>query len=185
MLLLTLPYKASAISAAIKKKYPYTLLTNDYGILNDLDLDTRKSGVNPAPFLPKEGEGIGYIYWQCFPRDRVSLSLEDIGYSSEDIGGDENYGSLSISVSSESGLHKYCMRRMWPVSGYEERFNLWIRLMKDQKYVCFSGGFFGKEDSMINGKKQKTYSWVFDKIKTKKGCDSYFERDCYVEKSKG
>lgn len=167
---------AYAINHACKEKYPYTVLTNDYGILKEKDLDSLRDGVRPPPFLPKKG--CCYIYWQCFPRDKISIDLKDMGYSSKDIGGDENYSNLKITVSKGSGtFHEYTMRRVWPTSTYEENFNLWIKLMKDEKYVCLSGTFIDSEERILQGQKQKIYSWIFDKMKTKKGCDSYFTGD--------
>ncbi len=178
LILLFFPFIAFAINAVTKQKYPYSVLTNDYGILNEIDLDSYKDGVKPPSSLPKEG--FGYIYWQCFPRDAVSINLEDMGYSSEDIGRNENDGDIKITVIRRSGVfHEYVMRRMWPVSGYEKKFNLWIKLMKNEKSVCLAGSFVHREDRVVSGKKQRIYLWVFDKIKTKKGCDSYFEDGCH------
>lgn len=166
------PYSFAAISADEQKKYPSSLLTNDYGILNEKDLDTYKKGVRPPPFLPKGGNG--YIYWQCFPRDSISISLKDMGYSSEDIGWEENYSDLRILISDESsGYHEYSIRKVWPTSAYEYRFKLWLKLMKNQKYVCLAGNFVNREEkanSVIT-------RWIFEKIKTKKGCDSYFKEN--------
>ena len=180
ILLCFFSFKVGAINAVIKQKYPYSVLTNDYEILNEVDLDSYKDGVKPPPSLPKEG--FGYIYWQCFPRDHVSINLEDMGYSSEDIGRDENYGDLKITVFSKSGVfHEYVTRKMWPISSYEEKFNLWIKLMKGEKYVCLAGSFIYREDRVVRGQEQQIYSWVFEKIKTKKGCDSYFEGGCHRE----
>lgn len=168
-----LSYKTDAINHTCKQKYPYTVLTNDYGILKEEDLNSLRDGVRPPPFLPKKG--YGYIYWQCFPRDNISIDLKDMGYSSKDIGGDENYSNLKITVSNGSGTyHEYTMRRVWPTSTYEKSFNLWIKLMKGEKYVCLAGNFIDSEDRTLHGQKQKIYSWVFDKVKTKKGSDSYF-----------
>jgi hypothetical protein len=173
-----LPYRIDAGGATLGQKYPYSILTNDYGILNEMDLNTHKDGTNPPPFLPKEG--FGYIYWQCFPRDYLSINLEDLGYSSEDIGWNENYGDLKITVSNKTGTsHEYVMRRSWTVSGYEKRFDLWIKLMKGEKYVCLAGRFINRKDKVEHGKKHHIYSWVFEKLKTKKGCDSYFDDECY------
>lgn len=172
-LLIIFSSTSAAITAPIKKKYPYSVLTNDYGILNEKDLDTYKMGVKPPPFLPKEG--YGYLYWQCFPRDRVSISLKDMGYTSEDIGGEENYSVLKIMISDDSsGYHEYSMRRVWPTSTYEHRFKLWLKLMKNEKYVCLLGDFVNRET--IKG--AVSQHWIFEKIKTKKDCDSYFAGDC-------
>jgi hypothetical protein len=173
-LLINTPYDALAISKEAQKKYPYSVLTNDYGILNEKDLDTYKMGVKPPPFLPKGP--YGYLYWQCFPRDRISISLKDMGYTSEDIGGEENYSVLKIMISDDSsGYHEYSMRRVWSTSTYEDRFKLWLKLMKNEKYVCLLGDFVNRET--IKG--VVSQHWVFEKIKTKKGCDSYFANDCH------
>ncbi len=167
-------YRADALNAAARQKYPYELLTDDYEILKEEDLNTYKEGVRPAPFSPKEG--FGYIYWQCFPRDHVSINLEEMGYSSEDIGWHENYSNLKITAYSKPGVfHDYIMRRPWPVTIYEKRFNLWIKLMKGEQYVCLAGSFIKHEEVIKNGAKQQLYLWEFDKIKTKKGSDSYFK----------
>lgn len=174
LLLIIFSYNAVAITIATQKKYPYSVLTNDYGILNEKDLDTSKEGVKPPPFLPKEG--YGYLYWQCFPRDRISIGLKDMGYTSEDIGGEENFSDLRIMISDESnGYHEYSMRRVWPTSSYEERFKVWLKLMKNQKYVCLLGDFVYRREKS-NG---VVSSWIFEKIKTKKGSDSYFKNACH------
>lgn len=162
-----------AISKGAQKKYPYSVLTNDYGILNEKDLDTLKLGVKPPTFLPEEGHS--FLYWQCFPRDRISISLKDMGYTSEDIGGKENYSALKIMVSNDSNAyHEYSMRRVWATSTYADRFNLWLKLMRNEKYVCLLGDFVYRKK--IKG--AITQYWIFEKIKTKKGCDSYFAGDC-------
>jgi hypothetical protein len=46
--------------------------------------------------------------------------------------------------------------------------------MKHQKYVCLEGMFIKIESSTQNNPKQLTYLWAYEKIKTKKGCASYF-----------
>ncbi len=70
-------------------------------------------------------------YWQCFPRDRISISFKDMGYTSEDIGGEENFSDLRIMISDDSsGYHEYSMRRVLPTSTYEHRFKSWLKLMK-------------------------------------------------------
>jgi hypothetical protein len=100
-----------------------------------------------------------------------------MGYTSEDIGGEENYSVLKIMVSDDSsGYHEYSMRRVWPTSTYEDRFNLWLKLMKNEKYVCLLGDFVYREEKT---KGVVSQHWVFEKIKTKKGCDSYFAGDCH------
>ena len=105
----------------------------------------------PAPFSPKDPPG--YVYWQCFSRDYLRINLEDLGYTSEDIGGKENYSGLKITASNNPDIsHEYVMRRIWPLSTYEKKFDLWIKLMKGEKYVCIAGEFFNCKDKRVHGK---------------------------------
>lgn len=177
MLLLSPAEIAWSIDKNIKNKYPTILLTEDYDILSENDLASYTWGIKPVPFSIKEHSD--YQYWQCFPRDRVSMILKDKGYSSEDIGWKENYGDLQIEVWLDGLIsHQYFMRRPSSVSGYEEVFNRWQNLMKNEKYVCLGGRFSHYEEKIENGLKKKIYSWTFDRIKTKNGCDSYFINQC-------
>ena len=50
--------------------------------------------------------------------------------------------------------------------------------MKNEKYVCLAGSVGQTDKKIKNNKIYITYSWVFEKIKKKKGCDSYFEKRC-------
>ena len=170
-----------SIDKNIKNKYPTVLLTEDYGILSENDLASYTWGIKHLPFSTKQQSH--YQYWQCFPRDRVCMTLKDKGYSSEDIDWQENYGDLQIEVSLDGNIsHLYYMRRMSPVSGYEEIFNRWQKLMNKEKYVCLGGRFSGYDEKIENEQKQKIFSWVFEMIKTKKGCDSYFQNECTHER---
>jgi len=173
IILLAFHNNASAISDALKKKYAHSLLTDDYHLLDESDLDSLKDGVYPPTCPPKEG--FGYIYWQCFPRDDVTTTLEDEGYSSEDFGWEDNYGHAKITAHANSGIiHEYVMRRTWTTNEGQRRFDLWLKLMKNQKYVCLAGSYITKENNVIKGKKQQKYIWVFEKLKTRRGRDSYF-----------
>src|SRR5579863_3599496 len=87
--------KVGAVTAEVKKKYPYPLLTEDYSILTENDLAAYTWGMKPRPFSEKEDSG-GYNYWQCFSRDAVSITLKDTGNSSEDIGWKDTLSELII-----------------------------------------------------------------------------------------
>lgn len=77
-----------AIDNSIRQKYPNILLTDDYGILNENDLASHTWDVKPAPFSIKKEHACNY--WQCFPRDHISITLEDKGYSASELGWDDN-----------------------------------------------------------------------------------------------
>ncbi len=177
-ILIFFSYTVLASNATIRNKYPNSVLSNDHGVLKEIDLDSSRDGVYPPPpFSPKQP--LSSIYWHCFPRENITIDLRDFGYTSTDIGGDENYATLEITASNQSDItHEYFMRRMWPTSGYQARFNTWLRLMKGEKTVCIAGSLAKSEERTVSGKVRTIYSWVFVKLKTNKGCDSYFQGAC-------
>ena len=166
-----------SLGAHVQQKYPNVLLTADYGILDENDLAAYTWDIKPIPFSAEQGTD--YNYWQCFPRDHVALTLEDFGYSSEDIGGIDNYGYLYIKARSKNLIsHEYFMRRPTAIDDEQETFNRWQKLMKNEKYVCLAGRVGHHEKKTTDNKIYVTYFWTFDRIKTKKGCDSYFANQC-------
>jgi len=166
--------KSSAVSISAQKKYPNVLLSNDYDILNENDLGDFSWGFpknKRSPFNPK---GIGGNYWQCFPRESIKITLQDSGFSTDDLGWKDNIGDLKIEVWVNKNLvHEYGMRKLLSITDFEKRFNKWQKIMKDEKYVCLAGDFVNYEHKNENGIERDVYGWIFEKIKTKKGCDSY------------
>lgn len=157
-------------------------MTEDYGILNENDLATYVGRVNSAPFSEKTSHG--FDYWQCFPRDQVSVKFEDLGYSTEDHGWTDTLANMEFSIWIKKGVfHEYAMRRVWLVKDSIKDFNHWHKLMKGEKYICLNGYFVSREEEMRQGKKVIVYGWIFDKIKTKKGCAAYFDGDCDEKKN--
>jgi hypothetical protein len=110
------------------------------------------------------------VYWQCFPRENITIILKDKGYSNEDVCWKDTMADLEIIISPGKGVHhKYEMTRSWTVADYQRDFNTWRKLMKNERYVCISGNFVSREVVPADREKQDTYYWIFDKIKTKKG----------------
>jgi hypothetical protein len=166
--------EVNAISVDIKKKYPYPLLTDDYGILNKNDIAAYTWGLKPRQFTA-EGPSGEYTYWQCFPRKSITVTLKDTGQTASEFGKD-NIADLQIRVSVKPDLiHQYNMRARWGVMEFEKRFNKWQKIMKNEKYICLAGSFMFRENEVENGKVRERYAWVFEKMKTKQGCDSYFD----------
>ena len=166
LFLLILSSKAFSISLAAKKKYPYPLLTNDYGILNEQDLARYAYGIPPRPFNLKDSGA--YNYWQCFPRNKVSITLTDFCCSTEDVGWKDTISEKIRIYVTPTIIHEYQMRRPWPFSEDLPRFKLWHKLMSDQKYVCFAGSFGDKKVVIEEAIPREIYYWTFEKLKTKK-----------------
>lgn len=60
------------------------------------------------------------------------------------------------------------------ISAYHEIFMRWEKLMKGEKYVCLAGQFINHEEKANDGVKIEENYWIYDKVQTKKGFNSYF-----------
>jgi len=169
------PIAVNAINLDLKKRYPFTVLTDDHGILTDTDLNSHLDGVFPPTEFPS-GKHF-FLYWQCFPTKDVRINLRDIGYSSHHL--DENDSELTIEAYTGSAKYQYGMRRDWPVSGNKKNFQRYQKIMRGQKYICLEGTYFFYKDVATDGKKERIYFWTFEKMKTKRGCESYFQGGCH------
>jgi len=171
-----------AISNKVKQKYPYPLITKDYDILSENDLGSFTWGLPQKQFIATEGTTGPYNYWQCFPRENVMVTLSDTGQSSDELGWKNNVAYLKIRVFTDKYMekktdiqHVYEMRTNLSITDYQKKFNKWLKLMKGEKYVCLAGHFVDLDKKVMNGRTWITYGWIFEKLKTKKGCDSYFD----------
>lgn len=177
ILLLCVSTDLFSLNLDAQEKDQKVLLTQDYGILSQDDLAAYTRDVKPVISYGEIGKN--YNYWQCFPRANVAITLRDKGYSAEDIGNIENYGNLFINVWSPNGVsNEYSMRRPWAIDEEEIIFKKWQKLMKNEKYVCLAGSMGRTEKKTKHNKLHIKYFWIFEKIKTLKGCDSYFTGQC-------
>jgi hypothetical protein len=175
MLCFGIVLEVSAISKDIKQKYPYPLLTDDYGILNENDIAAYTWGLEPRPFTIQGFSGV-YNYWQCFPREYIEVTLTDTGATASEFGKD-TIADLLIRVRIKPDLiHQYSMRARSGAKDFKKRFNTWQRIMENQEYICLAGSFLFLDHEVENGKKREIYHWFFEKIKSKNkriNCDSY------------
>ena len=51
----------------------------------------------------------------------------------------------------------------------------WLKLTQGESHVCVSGAYINEE---VVESQQRLVSWVYDRYKTSRGCDSYFEGGC-------
>ena len=172
LVLLISPIKIFALSQLDLKKYPYELLTSDYGILNKDNLKRYVNGIIPEAF---NWEITGFDYWQCFPVQNVTVWYDKGTYDPYDkvIRSDPH-----IRIKIATVIHEYEPRRNFSINYAKEKVKAWKNLMKNQKYVCIGGAFAGTHEKIINGKKITEHGWIYENLKTKKGCDSYFSGWC-------
>lgn len=122
------------------------------------------------------------IKWQCFPVEDVEVTLKYIGMNK--ILEPPGYtGDVTITAyvnELESGdyqiRHEYSMRRIWSFDAAEDMFHKLQKILAKQEYVCIAGGLVSDERDTY--KKQDVHAWIFEKMRTKKGCHSWSEGGC-------
>src|SRR3990167_3221151 len=80
-LFLLTPIQLFAINSNSLKKYPYQLITTDYGILNETNLKRYVDGIIPKPF---NWDITGFDYWQCFTTKNVTVWYDKGTYDSDE-----------------------------------------------------------------------------------------------------
>ena len=162
---------ASTVSH-LSPKHRYAVLTGDYGILNDNDVWISEQIAIPVAFSE---ESISYSYWQCFPSENFKFGCTD---ESED-GKQQASGSIDVVVS--RGIHEwYVMNGMLPGKTCDLVMRKIKKLVSGSPFTCIAGWGVGTEAERQDGQKIHTRSWIYDRIKTKKGCLSWFEDYCDV-----
>ncbi len=134
----------------------------NYGILSDFK--TTKSERSP-------------LEWRCFPikdmevkyrtwRDADSMGAYDVIVTMCD---------FEIYVISKSISHVYHGRRGKPVIYCDEFKAAWNKLTQGEEHICMDGETLTKGEPEEDQDSKKMYvSWTWDKIKTKKGCYSFW-----------
>lgn len=175
---LLLAKEESKSHLTLKSRYPFSLLTKDYGILSSDDFQINSCIAKPTRFTE---DSISYPYWQCLPVKSVSFICDsknvDGAYSSS-----ETIMYLEVKPPEEKAI--YLARRAIEYNRCRWFKKRWRQITYKEPYVCLSGAQFGLS-SEDDGTLVRT--WNFDKFKTKKGCESYFEGYCdlkYFKKHK-
>jgi hypothetical protein len=150
------------------EKYPYAILGDEFGILNESDLAINSCIAEPTPFSSKS---ISYPYWQCFQTKSTSFVC--------DYGGIQNKQTKLIQAALIININdvehqEYISRRAIDLEDCESFKTDWKKITKNEPHVCLSGSFVNTK----NNKGKREILWVFDKFKTKKGCISFFSNDC-------
>jgi hypothetical protein len=163
------PIKTSSFIS--KSSYDYDLLGEGFGIIGREDIAINDCQATPRPFSI---ESTSYQYWQCFEVKQSRLYCDGKGYDESE---KKWMTVMVISGIKEGSLHEYITRRAIPLTECQVFEQDWKRLVENEKYVCVSGSFNRKE----NSKGQWKSNWTFDRFKTKKGCESYFEGGCSLK----
>lgn len=151
----------SLAEESLKKKYSDMILTEDYGIVREVDMlyDIQKHGRK-------------LIRWQCFPVKSAKLSYTTWKENDPQGASDEivTLCDYNITLKGEPLDHFYFDRRARNMFFFSLFQKEWKRLIKDQQFFCING-----EPWDLDG---KTQGWVWNKIQTNNGCFSLFEGEC-------
>ncbi|MBC7690318.1 MAG: hypothetical protein H7222_00985 [Methylotenera sp.] len=150
----------------LKSRYPYGLIGEDYGLLNEEDLAVNTCSA--SKLTPFSGdENMAYSYWQCFPLKDAKMECDSLGY---DTAVKKETGYLVIDALNEKGLQSYLARDAMDIRDCKKYLQYWRQKTRGERYVCISGSY-GGFSGFRNGHKET--NWVFDKFRTRKGCESH------------
>jgi hypothetical protein len=155
----------------LQKSYPYALLGDDHSVLAPDDLAINSCIATPVPF---SNESISYPYWQCFEVKKADLFCDGTGYDKDE---KEWLTVMVITAEREGAFHEYITRRAIPLTVCKEFVNDWNRLTKDEDFVCVAGAYTSRTERSGRWLSH----WVFDRFKTSKGCESFFEGGCSLK----
>ncbi len=152
-----------------KSEYPYVLLTDDYGILNGEDMAINTCDRYPTKISEEDSSN---LYWQCFETKNAKILCEKSG---NDASTGVEMSFMTFEIESSPKIFRYVTGHNMESSNCLFFKKKWIKAVKNEKHVCFSGSF----NSVETDEKYKLSSnWQFDKFKTKRGCTSYFYGHC-------
>lgn len=161
----------------LKKEFPYGLLTDDYGILNRLDLKINACTARPGPFIDPPVNH-AYSYWQCFEVKNSKMICERGKYDPHE---EALMSMLVLSGIRDGEVHEFISRRPIALQTCRLYQRDWKKFTNNEKYICVSGVEPSKE---IVGAKIR-WTWIFGRYKTRKGCDSYFDGECDEKRACG
>lgn len=152
----------------LHERYPDKLLSDDHGILRKEDL------IDKRDVLPLMALGIDSnpaSRWHCF--ESINLNSKCIKSDNKVKELNDYAADFEMSIDENGKKYEYYFRGLISFEGCEEHRSTWKKLMEGEKYFCVSGTLL-----KIDSKDQNKISGAFDRLKTKKGCDSWFIGDC-------
>lgn len=160
----------------LKSRYPYGLIGDDYGILNEEDIAINDCKAEATPF--SRGKNLSYSYWQCFSVIDSKITCDSTGYDSLT---KMETGYVEINAKKGDEIHFYLARDPMKIRDCKAWIRTWLKRTILEKYVCISGIDNG---SHADQKDRKERYWVFDRFKTRKGCEAY-KSECHLPKHPG
>ncbi len=129
------------------------LLTNDYGIVTNEDIDFEKTIYCPEYFSSKKFSVCNY--WQCLKPEKYHLSCETFYLE-----GEGYLGELTFWILSGGKKYYFSTKRNYSAQACLENVKDINRVISNQRIVCISASHLPDED-------EKDSHWILERIKTK------------------
>ncbi len=154
---------ASEHLAELKSKYPYGLLSDDYGVLKVEDLALNACHIKPESFVP--GALNPYEYWICFESKKIFVACEDQNFSNED----GRVGRVEVEARAHQIVYQFIESRPWAIRACRNFVRRLKNLVQGTSHVCISASYIGKEERNERGQMERI--GIFNRIKTHRGCE--------------
>lgn len=150
------------------------LLTDDYGIVTDQDLDEEERVAFPEPFPPKVGS---FQYWMCLPTYDIFMKCNDTGPSDHEEEG--QIGDHTFRLRTGNQIFNFYTRHNGPLDACEEMVSDWRDVIIGEEIVCISASYVGTNLDPANEERSNILNsdWVIDRMKSRHGEWSWFVRD--------
>lgn len=141
----------------LRSRYPYGLLSDDFGVLTINDLALNACRIKPIPLVP--GALNPYEYWICFESKAILAICEDQNFSNED----GRVGRVIIEAHNDEGSYQFIESRPWPIRDCIGFVKAVENLIQGTTHSCISSSYIDRD--------KKEYMGIFHRIKTAKGCE--------------
>lgn len=178
ILLIFLAVSNVAFAPEKSTRYPYGLLTSGYGIVTEDDLAYDAQNRASTPYDPTKD--FNSLHWQCFPVSAIKqISRSWLGMDGAE-NSDNIYKMCAIEIEIQFNGERqfYVDRRGHRIAYCKEFSQSWNQLISGEDIVCLNGDG-GEYQKDKDGSRYKLWTW--EKVKTRKGCDSYFAGECKTE----
>jgi len=150
-----------------KIRYPYSLIGEDHGVLSEQDLAMSTCNTVPTPFASHD---FSSYYWKCFESKGVSVQCDSGGEQDPHEG---VMGFIVLDAAEGGESHDYIARRPWPIHECRQFIRDVRKRLRGTDYACIMGS--GPSTDSKPPERMK-YSWIFEAIRTRTGCESYFQQ---------
>ena len=142
------------------------LLTADYGIVTNQDLDEEEAGCTEVKDFAHQNGCLAY--WQCLPTKAAKVTCNDLG-PDDSPSVKDHIGELSFILVDKNEIHDFSLRHNFGMSDCKALKHSILNVMKYQTIVCVLGLYAEKENN--------TSYWIIDRVKSKRGESAWFHRE--------